>query len=95
MIREIAAALGGVLSGVAAVLVVVSSLGVTNLTSETSTGLFRSQIVAAPANLRFSSGASGLYSGVLPGLLLTLLALGAGIIVAYVGVGRLKDEGLS
>ncbi len=95
MIREIAAVLGGVLSGLAAFLVVLFYQGVTNSANVTSTGLYRSQPIAgpiyAPENLRFS-GASGVYSGIEPALLLLLLALGAGVIVAYAGVGRLKGE---
>ncbi len=98
MIKEIAAALGGALSGVAAFLVVLFYPGVTNSADVTNTGLYRSLPITgqiyAPANLRFSSGASGFYSGVIPGLLLLFLAVGAGIFLAYVGMGRLKGEDL-
>ena len=95
MIREIAATLAGVLSGLVAILVVLFYPGVTNSATMTSTGLYRSpQIVGpiyAPANLRFYSETSGV-SGMLPASLLVLLALGAGIIVSHVGVRQLKGE---
>ncbi len=98
MIREIAAALGGVLSGIAAFLAVLLLFysGVANTPNTMSTGFRTLQPIAGPTNasasLRFYSGASGFYSGILPGLLVTLIALGTGFIVAYVGVGRLRGE---
>ncbi|SRR5712692_3294321 len=96
MIREIAAALGGVFSGLAAFLVVLFYQGVANTPNTMSTGFRTLQPIAGPTNasasLRFYSGASGFYSGILPGLLLMLIALGTGILVAYVGVGRLKGD---
>ena len=98
MIREIAAAFGGVLSGLAIILVVLFYPGLTNSPNVTSSGLYRSPFtgpILAPDSLRFSSGTSGLYSGILPGLLLLVLALGAGFLVAYVGVGRLRGEAVS
>jgi hypothetical protein len=99
VIRGIAAALGGVTCGLAAVLVVLFIPSMTSSPNIVSTGLNRSQPITGPAyaaaNLRFPSGASGIYSGILPGLLLLLLALGAGIVVAYMGVERLMREGLS
>lgn len=99
MIREIAAVLGGVLSGLAAFLVVLFYPGVVNTPNTMSTGFRTLQPIASPTNasasLRFYSGASGFYSSILPGLLLMLIALGTGIIVGYVGLERLKGEGLS
>lgn len=98
MIREIAAAIGGVLSGLTAILVVLFYPGVTSSPDVSSTGIYRLQPIAGPIsaseNLRFSSGASGVYSGIITGFLLLFMALGAGILVAYLGVGRLKGEDL-
>lgn len=99
MIREFAAALGGILSGLAVFIAVLLYPSVTNSANITNTGLYRSQPtygpIYTPANLRFTSGASGVYSGIIPGLLLLLLAVGAGFVLAYVGMGRLRREDLS
>ncbi len=99
MIRESVAALGGVLSGLAAFFFVLFYSGLTNSIAPTNTGFYRQLPIVTPAvgsaNESFNfGGVSGIYSGVLPALVLMLLALGAGIVTSYLA-GKLKGEEFS
>lgn len=99
MIREIAAALGGVTLAVAAFLIALTYPGMSNSTA-TNTGFYRQLPIASPIYGSANQtprilGVSGIYSGILPALILVLLAVGSGIIVFHVGRARLKRDEVS
>ncbi len=99
MIREIAAALGGVLSGIAAFLIVLFYPGATNPGNVTSTGFYRQQPIttpiAAPQYGQLYYGSSGGISSIFPAVLLLVLSIGVGILISYLGGARLKGEEIS
>ncbi len=49
--------------------------------------------VYSPTNQNLNLvGVSGIYSGLLPALLLALLAIGSGVIVSQLGKARMKED---
>ena len=99
LIREIAAAMGGVVSALIAFFFVLFYPGVST-PAAMNTGFYRQLPIASPiygpTNQTPSIvGVSGIYSGVLPAVLLVLPAVGAGIIASHIVSSRLKGDDVS
>ena len=99
LIREIAAGVGGVISALLAFVFVLYYPGVST-PAAMNAGFYRQLPIASPiygpANQTPTFiGVSGIYSGVLPAVLLVLLAVGLGIIASHLGSARLKGDEVS
>ncbi len=97
MFKEIAAALGGVTLALAAFVFVLLYPGVSSPNTMASTqhsGLLPIVVPLSGATDQrlYFSGAIGVYPGILPAFILSLVALGIGILVARLAGARLNRD---